>query len=69
MAQWLTSPTRNREVASSIPGLSQWVKDPALLWLWLWRAAIAPIRPLAWESPCAALEKTKTKRKKKKKKP
>ena len=30
MAQWLTNLTRNYEVASSIPGLAQWVKDPVL---------------------------------------
>ena len=67
MAQWLTNVTRNHEVAGLFPGLTQWVKDPALrvscgvrrrcgsdlvlLWLWHRPAATAPIRPLAWEPP------------------
>ena len=75
-----TNPTGNHEVAGSIPGLTQRLKDLALavscdvgrrrgldlalLWLWLGPAAVAPIRPLAWEPPYAASEALKTKDKK-----
>ena len=40
--------------------------DPALLWLCCRPAAVAPIRPLAWEPPYdagAALEKAKRQKK------
>ena len=70
VAQWLTNPTRNHEVAGSIPGLcsvgggsgiamscvvgQRCGSDLALLWLWCRLAATAPIGPLAWEPPYAA---------------
>ena len=44
----------------------QWVKDPMLLW----RSPVitAPIQPLAWEPPYAAVAALKRPKKKKKKK-
>ena len=38
--------------------------DLVLLWLWCRPAAVAPIRPLAWEPPCAAGATLKKKKKK-----
>ena len=58
MVQWLTNLTRNHEVAGLVPGLTQWVKGPTLLWLWSRPAATAQIRPPPY-AVGAALEKTK----------
>ena len=77
-AQRLTNPTRIHEDVGSIPGLAWGCGvgvscrggqkcSSDLAWLWLWRgpAATAPIRPLAWEPPCAMSVALKTKKEKK----
>ena len=43
--------------------------DPTLLWLWRRPAAVASIRPLAWEPTYAAGAVLKTQKTEKKKKP
>jgi len=60
--------TRIHKDKCSIPGPTQWVKDPVLLWLWCRPAAAVPICPLAWELPCAMGVARKKERKKERKK-
>ena len=63
MSQQVINLTSIQEDVGLIPSLTQWVKDPALLWLWYRLAAIALIPPLAWQLPYAAgvaLKKLKT---------
>ena len=72
VAQWLTNPTRNHEVAGSIPALARWVRIRRCRELWCRlqtrlrsRVAVALIRPL-WERPKKMAKRQKNKQTNKK---
>ena len=65
---WPRSVGYGSSIALSCGVGHRWGSDPMLLWLWCKPAAVALIRPLAWELPYAMGTALKRKEKKKKKK-
>ena len=53
VAKQVMNPISIHKDSGLIPGLAQWVKDSALLWLWCRLSAIAQLRALTWELPYA----------------
>ena len=47
--------THTHENAGLIPGLFEWFRDMALLWLWCRPTAAAPIQYVVWELLCATV--------------
>ena len=58
----------NHENLDLIPGLTQWVKDPTLLWLWGRPAVIAPVGPPSLRTSICHRYGPKGQKKKEKKK-